>query len=120
MSVSFLTSTCSEPARDDIAFGLCDDQNGSKAYSDASDDSKWVAHVINKQGQQVVFTPIDACIIVFKSNGKDKESTCDGMLTSQSCLYLVELKDYKGGGGWKSVAISQLENTMKLLLPTMI
>lgn len=61
-----------------------------------------------------MFTPIDNCIIVYKGGTKDKESTYDGMLTFTDSLYLVELKD-KGHAGWKTEAINQLENTIRLM-----
>lgn len=116
MSVVFLKSACSEPARTEELFGLCDDQDNTKTYSNVDDPNKWIARVSNLQQQGVVFTPIDNCIIIYKDEKtKKKESTCDGMLTSANCLYLVELKDWHTGG-WLSDAIDQLENTMKLLI----
>ena len=115
MSAIFLASACSEEARKDDLFGLCDDQNSTKAYSDIVDNTKWIAKVNNPNQVETVFTPIDNCIIVLKPGTKDKESTCDGMLTTSDTLYLVELKK-QGTGGWIGDAIGQLENTVKLIL----
>jgi hypothetical protein len=114
MSVNFLETTCKEPARSELVFGLCDKNDGSKAYSDAGNMPTWTALVSNVNSVEVTFTAIDNCIIILKDGTKDKESTCDGMLTFTNSLYLVELKDH-GTGGWLPKAKAQLENTIRLL-----
>ena len=114
MSVIFFGTKCKESSRQDKLFGICDDQNGTKAYTNMTDNTKWIAKVINNNDLAISFTPIDNCIIVLKEGTLDKESTCDGMLTFSNSLYLVELKK-QGTGGWLSDAKSQLENTIKLL-----
>ncbi|MEI6410544.1 MAG: hypothetical protein WCR52_14235 [Bacteroidota bacterium] len=95
-------------------FGICDDQNATKAYTDGIDDRKWIATVINTYEIEISFTPIDNCIIILKTGTLDKESTCDGMLTFNDSIYLVELKKQKTGG-WLPDAKRQLENTIELL-----
>lgn len=114
MSVNFLKSDCKEASRSDDLFGICDDQNNTAAYTDVANPSKWIAKVINEKNIDVSFTAIDNCIIILKEGTKDKESTCDGMLTFENSIYLVELKVDRQD--WKSKAIDQLENTIKLLL----
>ena len=114
MSVNFFETACKEGARNEKLFGICDDQDGIKAYTTSNNSEKWVAKVINDNNVTLSFTPIDNCIIVLKEGTNDKESTCDGMLTFTNSLFLVELKD-KGPGGWVSDAKGQLENTIKLL-----
>lgn len=114
MRVNFFETKCKESSRRDKLFGICDDQNGTKAYTNATDDAKWIARVINDNDLDISFTAIDNCIIVLQEGRKDKESTCDGMLTFSNSLYLVELKK-QGTGGWLSDAKSQLENTIRLL-----
>ena len=114
MNVNFLGPDCKEPARTNKLFGICDDQDGSPAYTNITDNSKWIANVINNSEITISFTAIDNCIIVLKDGTKDKESTCDGMLTFNDSLYLVELKK-QGTGGWLPDAKGQLENTIKLL-----
>ncbi|GAB1419710.1 hypothetical protein MASR2M12_24750 [Bacteroidales bacterium] len=94
-------------------FGICDDQNGTKAYTDTSDDTKWIAKVTNDNEIDISFTAIDNCIIVYKAGTKEKESSCDGMLTFSESLYLVELKVQ--GKDWIPKAKRQLENTIKLI-----
>lgn len=114
MSVNFFESKCQEPPKTDELFGICDAQNGTVAYTDTHDATKWVASVINDSKLTVTFMAVDNCIIVHKPGTKDKESTCDGMLTFPNGLYLVELKD-RGVGGWISEAKKQLENTIRLI-----
>lgn len=114
MSAYFLETPCKEPPITDSEFGICDDENGTKAYSNTINREKWVATVKNDGSKEVAFTPIDNCIIILKEGTNDKESTCDGMLTFSNSLFLVELK-VQGTGGWRSHAIGQLENTMKLM-----
>jgi hypothetical protein len=114
MSVNFFETDCKEESRNDKQFGICDDQNGTIAYTDIFDSKKWIAKVKNDKGIDVTFTAIDNCIVILKEGTKDKESSCDGMLTFAQSLYLVELKE-KGSGGWISDARGQLENTIKLI-----
>lgn len=114
MSINFFETDCKESSRNEKQFGICDDQNGTKAYTDIADDTKWIAKVTNNNEIDISFTAIDNCIIVYKAGTKDKESSCDGMLTFTESLFLVELKE-KGVGGWISDAKGQLENTIKLI-----
>lgn len=114
MSVNFFETDCKEESRNEKQFGICDDQNGTKAYTDTSDSTKWIAKVTNVKEIDISFTAIDNCVIVLKDGTKDKESSCDGMLTFTQNLYLVELKK-QGTGGWISDAKGQLENTIKLI-----
>jgi len=114
MSVNFFKTNCKEASRSNDLFGICDDQNNTAAYTDLANPSKWIAKVINEKNIDVSFTAIDNCIIILKDDTKDKESTCDGMLTFENSIYLVELKVDRQD--WKSKAIDQLENTIKLLL----
>lgn len=114
MSVNFFETDCKEESRNVKQFGICDDQNGTIAYTDIFDSTKWIAKVKNDKGIDVTFTAIDNCIVILKEGTKDKESSCDGMLTFAQSLYLVELKE-KGSGGWISDARGQLENTIKLI-----
>lgn len=114
MSVYFFESTCREDARKDGSFGICDDQDGSKAYTNTSDKITWIAEVVNTDSLSIVFTAIDNCLELFKEGTKDKESTCDGMLEFLDSIYLVELKE-QATGGWLPKAKRQLENTIELL-----
>ena len=115
MSVNFFETDCKEESINEKQFGICDDQNGTKAYTGLINSTNWIAMVKNDNEIDISFTAIDNCIIVFKEGNKDKESSCDGMLTFAQSLYLVELKK-QGTGGWISDAKGQLENTIKLIL----
>ena len=107
MSIDFFNTECKEPVRNDIAFGICDNQDGTRAYTDIENRNTWVAEVENTNKLDTFFTPIDNCIIVLKSDTYDQESTCDGMLTFRNSIYLVELKIQRTGG-WLPGAIKQL------------
>ncbi|HMU98901.1 MAG TPA: hypothetical protein PLJ37_08910 [Chitinophagales bacterium] len=114
MSVNFFETDCKESSRNEKQFGICDDQDGAKAYTDTTDNTKWIAKVTNDNEIDISFTAIDNCIIVYKEGTKEKESSCDGMLTFAQSLYLVELKK-QSTGGWIADAKGQLENTIQLL-----
>lgn len=114
ISIDFFDTDCKEPSRNDKQFGICDDQDGTKAYTDITDSTKWIAKVTNDNKIEISFTAIDNCIIIFKEGTKDQESSCDGMLTFAQSLYLVELKK-QANGGWITDAKWQLENTIKLI-----
>lgn len=110
MKIDFLSNSFKETERTDTTFGVCDDQNGEKAYSDSTDPTKWIATVSNPLAASIAFTPIDKCLI------KDTElpgvGRCDGMLTSSQHLFFIELKDQRSD--WKNDAIKQLEDTVIL------
>lgn len=107
--MNFFDAACQEPAIKHAKFGICDDQDGTKAYTNITDDNKWVATVINPAQRVIVFTAIDACII--KGDEALGRGRCDGMLTSSEHLYFVELKDQMSR--WISDAIDQLESTIQ-------
>jgi len=114
MSVDFFSATCKEPVQTSKLFGICDHQDGDKAYTDICKAEKWIATVKNKNQVEVTFIAIDHCITVLKEGTNDMESTCDGMLTFEDHIFLVELKKQRKGG-WLSEAKGQLENTINLL-----
>ena len=93
-------------------FGLCDDQNATRAYVDTTAPAKWMATVENPAQHAVTFTAVDKCVI--QDCDEPGRGRCDGMLSTADLLYLVELKDQKAG--WQQHAISQLESTILFLL----
>lgn len=109
--MNFFEKSCQEPPINDTLFGLCDDQNGLKAYTDNSDQTKWVATVKNNKSKELLFTAIDNCVI--KGHEEIGRGRCDAMLTSDSHLYLIELKD----SAWsvEGDAIDQLMSTINFL-----
>lgn len=87
MKIDFFDAPCKEPSRSDLLFGICDNKDGSKAYTATEDFDKWIGVVKNRSAKEITFTPIDNCIILFKKNKKDEESSCDGMLTFHNSLF---------------------------------
>jgi len=110
MSLNFFTTECKEQGRSNLEFGLCDDQKGEKAYSNAINKETWIATVQNSNGIELHFTPIDKCLI--NDQEYPNKGRCDGMLTSSIHLYFVELKNKKED--WLQEAIHQLESTIEL------
>jgi hypothetical protein len=117
MSQNVVPAQCSEAERKDDIFGICDDQAGTKAYTDADQNNSgsWIATVKNVNHVAVTFTAIDNCAIFLKPGTEEKMSTCDGLLTFNNSFYLVELKVQRTGG-WITTAIGQLESSIKILL----
>jgi len=114
MSLDFFGTDCGEPPRNENLFGICDDQDGTKAYTETQQKDKWIATIKNDNQITVTFTAIDNCIIILKKGTQNKESSCDGMLTFKNSIFLIELKN-QGTGGWLPTAKNQLKNTIKLL-----
>ncbi|MBN1279634.1 MAG: hypothetical protein JW989_07690 [Chlorobiaceae bacterium] len=106
--MNFFDPGCQEPVRREVLFGLCDDQNSKKAYTNTDDSSRWVATVQNDSRVELTFTAIDNCVIM--GDEESGRARCDGMLTSSEHIYFVELKDQRIG--WKADAIDQLESTI--------
>lgn len=91
MSADFLKPECRRVTIETI-FGICDDTNEMPAYLDSVNKSIWIATVINNNQKEITFTAVDNCIEILRENG-EMENRCDVMLTSDICLYLVELKN---------------------------
>ncbi len=113
--IDFFNNNCKENIRTDEEFGICDNQDGTKAYSAKNNSENWIAIVKNSNQKEIIFTAIDNCIQVYKQGTRDLESSCDGMLSFEDSLYLVELKK-QGTGGWLPKAIRQLQNTIALII----
>ncbi len=114
--MAFFGTACSETPRNDNRFGLRDDGGETRAYSTSSDPAKWIATVVNADRGDVVFTPIDNCLLFIQAGTKaNEESTCDGMLTKGEKLHLVELKERIDPDAAMEKGIDQLRNTIKLL-----
>ena len=93
MSINFLAPLCQTHSNKKI-FGLCDEPSPNKnpAYIDEKDGAKWIAVVENEYVYQVTFTAIDNCIEINRPDGK-MEKRCDGVLTYNSSVIFVELKE---------------------------
>jgi len=108
--MAFFNTPCSEATpRTDAKFGICDREDGTPAYTDLNNEPSWVATVLNPEGKEVTFTAVDYCLSLPPTRRR-----CDGMLTTDDTLYLVELKNI-GSAGWIPGALDQLECTIELL-----
>lgn len=97
-------------------FGLRDDENGLPAYIIEVNKDSWQAEIINNQGNSgmgydIIFTAIDKCII--KDNEFKGRARCEGMLTTEKHLFLIELKDRKTLSS--SEMLNQLVSTINFL-----
>ncbi len=110
MSVNFFETSCQEPPKSDVRFGICDDQNGDIAYTDTTDSDKWIALVENPNETQVTFTAIDNCVEILRGDS-NQEKRCDGMLTYTDSIVFVELKAVLKS--WIPDATEQLETTIQ-------
>jgi hypothetical protein len=110
--MDFFDTTCQEPPISDSLFGICDDADGTKAYTDRNNPDSWVAIVKNNRNVVLTFTAIDNCVIL--GNQEPDRGRCDGMLTSIEHLFFVELKDKKRTRSGQIV--EQLESTIKFFL----
>ncbi len=114
MSANFYELKC-QTTSSKKTFGLCDDPPPAKnpAYIDELNGSNWIAVVENESQKQITFTAIDNCIAILRSDGKMKQR-CDGMLTYNSTVIFVELKDRDAqGNAWVKDAIPQLKSTIE-------
>lgn len=111
MKINFFETTCQEQVSAP-SFGLCDDQNGSKAYIDTANPAKWIAVVKNDANLPITFTAVDNCIPIYRENG-EMESRCDGMMTYPENIIFVELKEVRTGG-WIQGGVDQLKTIVTL------
>ena len=110
--MDFFNPACQSGPFDQPQFGLCDDQNATRAYVDTANRERWVATVENPSKRAVTFTAIDKCVI--QDGDEPGRGRCDAMLTTDDLLYLVELKEQEPP--WQQHAIDQLESSIRFLL----
>jgi hypothetical protein len=113
MSVNFSEAKC-QTFSDRKLFGLCDDPPpaSNPAYIDETDGAKWIAVVVNEDRYDVTFTAIDNCIVINRPDGKPAKR-CDGVLTYNSTVTFVELKQRGAiGNAWVTDAEKQLSATI--------
>lgn len=117
MSIIFFDTNC-QSQTNQPKFGLCDDPPPSEnpAYININDSRKWIAIVENNQEINVIFTAIDKCIQILRSDGK-MDNRCDGMLTYNNNIIFVELKERKYTN---SVWIDDGENQLRKIISVFI
>lgn len=110
MKINFFDTQCqSQSSRK--RFGICD---LPPAKIDEHDGATWIAVVENEYLRQVTFTAIDHCIEIKRADGK-MEKRCDGVLTYNSHVIFIELKESeKKGSDWVKEAEMQLRITIGL------
>ena len=110
--MDFFDTQCQSGPYVETEFGICDDRSGLPAYVDTSDTDKWTAVVKNPSRTPVILTAIDKCVIC--DDDEVGRGRCDAMLTTNSHLYFVELKNQRSGR--KQHAFHQLESTIQFLI----
>ncbi len=112
MSIDFFKAVCRDETSEK-KFGLYDAEDSTPAIITLTDEHLWNAVVINESGKTINFTAIDNCIDVLNENG-ETDSRCDCMLTFNSTLMFVELKNKRGS--WQAEGLSQIENIAKIMI----
>lgn len=113
MSINFFQARCQDNSNQKL-FGLCDDVDKpeDRAYLDEEDGSKWVVVVVNEYQYNVTFIAVDHCIEILREDGK-MANRCDGLLTYNSCITFVELKERdEFGTKWVKDGEKQLRTTI--------
>jgi len=113
MSIDFNVAKC-QTRSDKKIFGLCDDPSPAKnpAYIDELNGGKWIAVVKNEDRYSVTFTAIDNCIEIKRADDT-MDKRCDGVLTYDSTVIFVELKERGAlGSAWVKDAEKQLRTSI--------
>lgn len=110
MSVDFFQAKYQSRTTEKL-FGICDNQDGQKAFIDKANQDKWIATVKNDKNSEILFNAIDNCIDILRDNGKMDDNRCDGMLTYENNIVFIELKDKMKR--WIPDAINQLKTTIE-------
>ncbi|MBD2139796.1 hypothetical protein H6F32_20140 [Anabaena sp. FACHB-1237] len=116
MIINFFDANC-QSQTNQPKFGICDDSpSENPAYINIDDYSKWIAIVENNQEIDVIFTAIDNCIKILRSDGT-MDNRCDGMLTYNNNLIFVELKTRKYRNSvWIKEGVDQLKSTISVFI----
>ena len=112
MSVDFFKAVC-QKTTSEKKFGLYDAEDKTPAKIELTDESTWNATILNTDGKTVNFTAIDNCVDVYRENG-EMDSRCDCMLTYNSTLLFIELKNKRDS--WQAEGLSQIENIAKIMI----
>lgn len=108
MSVDFFQAQCQSRTTEKL-FGICDKQNGTPAFIDTTDQSQWIAKVLNDSSICITHTAIDNCISILNSDGT-MAKRCDAMLIYTDNIVFVELKNQRAD--WITDAVEQIEVTI--------
>jgi hypothetical protein len=108
MSIDFFQADCQDDTTASL-FGICDNQDGSRAFIDTANQDEWIAKVLNDSSINVILTAIDNCISILRADNT-MDRRCDAMLTYTDNIIFVELKDEEKK--WIPDAVEQLETTI--------
>lgn len=109
MNVNFFKAECQTTTKTK-RFGLFDAEDQTPAIIMLDDEQSWNATVINESAIELLFTAVDNCIEILRDNG-EMDNRCDAMLTYNSTLLLIELKNKRNS--WQSEGLYQIESTLK-------
>jgi hypothetical protein len=105
MAINFFQAQCQSKTTETI-FGIFDVPPASLSFENPDD---WHVWIDNTNAKEVTHTAIDICMGIPWSEGE----RCESMITYDSVLTFIELKD-RDGGRWAGKARDQLKNTIAL------
>ena len=108
MKIDFFDKKYNPTTTTEPLFYIADEQLEQPAYVKNVKFDYSVAEVRNRERKSVIFTAIDKNVDIAPSQGR----RCDGMITFDSAIFFIELKDQKEG--WKTAAFEQLKNTIHI------
>lgn len=92
--IDFFDTCCQYETTTNSIFGIHDElHNNTPAFLVFDTEKSYMLKILNPNIKSICFYPIDNCVIIYKENSKDKESTCDGMLVFDEHLVFVELAE---------------------------
>lgn len=109
MNIDFCKKEC-QSRTIEKRFGIYDAEDNSPAVLKFEDENCWNAIVTNDSCKDLLFTAIDNCIEIWRKTG-EMDNRCDGMLTFDETLLLIELKNKRDS--WQAEGLSQIEATIK-------
>ena len=111
--MNFFDGVCQTGPHQQTKFGLCDDPHHAPAWVNTylTQEDSWIATVTNSQACDIMFTAIDKCVI--RDGDEPGRGRCDGMLTTDDQLFLVELKNARSK--WRTHAKNQIVSTIDFL-----
>ena len=96
-------------------FGLRDDLENQPAYIDellSNKKDKWFGTIINNKGKEVLFYPVDHCIILKRADDNDALK-CEGIIRYDSNkLIFTELKKQNIHSDWRKDGEEQIKETL--------
>lgn len=112
MNVQFLKSDCQQEINKK-RFGLYDAEDKTPTEIRLTNEETWNAVVLNNDRKDLTFKAIDNCIDVLRPDGQT-DSRCDCMLTYDSTILFIELKNKRES--WQSEGLEQIESIVKIMI----